>query len=85
MPEPSYSDVHRAVRAEKVKIWLAWLCGGAIWLIITNATKNVAIVSVITQVLLVILGILSTIAAVRMTNALDRKADAARRDVLGDL
>lgn len=81
---PSYSDVQKAVRVEKFKIWFAWVSGGIIWLLITNATKDVRIVSVITQVLLVVLGILSTIAAVRMTNALNRKADAARREVLGD-
>jgi hypothetical protein len=81
---PSYSDVQKAVRVEKFKIWFAWLCGGIIWLIITNAMKNVAVVSVITQVLLVVLGLLSTIAAVTMTNRLNRKADAARKDVLGD-
>lgn len=84
MTEPSYSDVHRAVRAEKTRIWAAWLSGGIIWLIITNATRNVAVVSVVTQVLLVVLGILSTYAAVRMTHALNRKDDAARRNVLGD-
>lgn len=82
---PSYSDIEKAVRIEKFKIWSAWLCGGIIWLIITNATKNVAVVSVITQVLLVVLGILSTIAAVTMTTKLNKKADAARREVLGDL
>ncbi|MGW3821815.1 hypothetical protein ACWEAF_05770 [Streptomyces sp. NPDC005071] len=81
---PSYSDVQKAVRVEKFKIWAAWLCGGIIWLIITNATKDIAIVSAITQVLLVVLGILSTIAAVTMTNRLNRKADAARKEVLGD-
>ncbi|WHM36628.1 hypothetical protein [Streptomyces sp. BPTC-684] len=52
---------------------------------ITSATKNIAIVSVITQVLLVVLGLLFTIAAVTMTNRLNRKAEAARREVLGDL
>lgn len=82
---PSYSDVQKAVRVEKFRIWFAWVSGGIIMLIIANATKNVAIVSVITQVLLVALGILATIAAVRMTNALNRKAEAARREVLGDL
>jgi hypothetical protein len=82
---PSYSDVQKAVRVEKFRIWFAWVSGGIIMLIITNATKNIAIVSVITQVLLVVLGILSTIAAVTMTNRLNRKADAARREVLGDL
>jgi len=82
---PSYSDVQKAVRVEKFKIWSAWVSGGIIMLLITNATRYIHIVSVITQVLLVVLGILSTIAAVRMTNALNRKADAARREVLGDL
>jgi hypothetical protein len=81
---PSYRDVQSAVRVEKFKIWSAWLCGGIIWLIITNATRNVAIISVITQVLLVALGILSTIAAVTMTNRLNKKADTARRDILSN-
>ncbi|MEU0522751.1 hypothetical protein [Streptomyces niveus] len=85
MADHSYSDIQRAVRVEKFKIWFAWVCGGILWLMITNATANVAVVSVITQVLLVVLGILSTVAAVTMTNRLNRKADAARRDVLGDL
>ncbi|MFD9511912.1 hypothetical protein [Streptomyces mirabilis] len=73
------------MRVEKFKIWFAWLCGGVIWLMITNATKGIHIVSVITQVLLVILGILSTIAAVTMTRRLNRKDDEARKEVLGDL
>jgi hypothetical protein len=82
---PSYSDIHRAARAEKIRIWAGWASGGIIWLIITNATRNIAIVSVVTQVLLVVLGILSTIAAVTMTSRLNRKVEAARKDVLGDL
>lgn len=81
----SYSDVQKAVRVEKFRIWFAWVSGGIIMLVIANATKNVAIVSIITQVLLVVLGILFTVTAVRMTNALNRKAEAARREVLGDL
>jgi len=80
----SYSDVHRAVRAEKIRIWFAWVCGGIIWLIITNATKDIHIVSVITQVLLVVLGVFSTVAAATMTRRLNKKDGAARRDVLGD-
>ena len=55
------------------------MSGGPITLIIANAAKNIAIVSVVTQVLLVLLGLL------RMTNALSRKTEAARRSVLGDL
>lgn len=82
---PSYSDVQKAVRVEKFRIWFAWAAGGAIWLMITVATEHIAILSVITQVLLVVFGILSTAAAVRMTNQLNRKADAARKEVLGNM
>jgi energy-converting hydrogenase Eha subunit C len=84
MPEPTYSDVLRATRGEKIRIWFAWLCGGIIWALITNGTRNVAIVSVITQVLLIVLGILSTIAAVTMTRRLNRRLAVARREVLGE-
>ncbi|MER5297987.1 hypothetical protein ABT039_00830 [Streptomyces lasiicapitis] len=80
-----YSEIQTAVRVEKFRIWFAWLSGGVIWLMITNATKGIAVVGVITQVLLFVLGILSTLTAVRMTNALNRKAEAARKEVLGDL
>jgi uncharacterized membrane protein (UPF0182 family) len=82
---PSYSDVQKAVRVEKFRIWFAWVSGGVIWLMITNATRNIPIISVITQVLLVVLGVLFTIAAVTMTNRLNRKAEAARTEVLGDM
>jgi hypothetical protein len=81
---PSYSDVQKAVRVEKFRIWFAWVCGGWVGLGVALATKDIHIVSVITQVLFIGLGILSTIAAVRMTNALNRRADRARREVLGD-
>lgn len=81
---PSYSDVQKAVSREKFAIWFAWLCGGIIMLIIANATRNIHIVSVITQTLLVALGVLSTIAAITMTSRLNRKAADARKDVLGD-
>lgn len=80
----SYNDVQKAVRAEKRGIWFAWLCGGIIWLIITNATKHVPVVSVITQVLLAVLGLLSTWTAMRLSNAASQKEAAARRDVLGE-
>ena len=80
----SYSDVQKAVRVEKFRIWFAWVSGGIIMAIITNATRNIAVVSIITEVLFFGFGVLATIAAVRMTNALNRKAEAARREVLGD-
>lgn len=81
----SYSDVQKAVRVEKFRIWFAWVSGGIIMLIIANGTKNIAILGVITEVLFFVGGILFTITAVRMTNALNRKAETARREVLGDL
>ncbi|WP_189175054.1 hypothetical protein [Streptomyces lasiicapitis] len=52
---------------------------------IPTDSSSCAVVGVITQVLLFVLGILSTLTAVRMTNALNRKAEAARKEVLGDL
>lgn len=80
----SYSDVQRAVRVEKLRIWFAWLAGNVIMLMIANATKDVHVVSVITQVLLVLVFVALTVALFRMTGALNRKAQAARREVLGD-
>lgn len=80
----SYNEVQTAVRAEKVKLWLGWAAGIVIALIIASATKNIAIVSVITQVLLVVVFLLLTFTVFRMTTALNRKADAARAKVLGD-
>src|SRR3546814_3499 len=82
---PNYNEVQSAARVEKFKIWFAWASGGIIMAIITNATKNVSVVSVITEVAFFVLGILATIAAFRMTNALNRRADTARKEVLGDL
>jgi hypothetical protein len=79
-----YRDIQSAVRVEKFRIWFAWVSGGIIMLMIARATRNIEVVSVITEVLFFVLGILSTITAVRMTNALNRKALAARREVLGD-
>ena len=79
-----YSDVQRAVRVEKLRIWFGWLCGNVIMLIIANGTKGIAVVSVVTQVLLVAVFVGLTVALFRMTGALNRKAAAARREVLGD-
>lgn len=82
--EPSYRDVQSAVRVEKFRIWFAWFCGGFIMLGIAIAAQDMAVINVVTQTLLVVLGILSTIAAVTMTNRLNRRALKARRKVLGD-
>ncbi|MFF9158344.1 hypothetical protein ACF1AB_39660 [Streptomyces sp. NPDC014846] len=81
---PSYSEVQKAVRVEKFRIWFAWFCGGWVGLGVALATKDVHVVSVVTQILFVGLGVLSTIAAVRMTNALNRRAERERRAVLGE-
>jgi energy-converting hydrogenase Eha subunit C len=72
------------VRVEKARIWFAWLAGNVIMLIIANATKDVAVVSVVTQVLLVVVFVALTVALFRMTGALNRKAQQARREVLGE-
>lgn len=79
-----YRDVQSAVRVEKFRIWFAWLTGNFILLAVARATENIHIVSVVTQILLAVGFILLTFTAVRMSNALNRKAAAARKEVLGD-
>jgi hypothetical protein len=79
-----YRAIQSAVRVEKFRIWAAWITGNFILLAIALATQHVHIVSVITQVLLVGGFIALTVALFRMTGALNRKALAARREVLGD-
>ena len=79
-----YTDVQRAVRVEKLRIWFAWLCGNIILTIIALATQQVAVLSVVTQVLLVAGFVALTVALFRMTGALNRKAERARREVLGE-
>ena len=79
-----YGDVQRAVRVEKVRIWFGWAAGNVIAAIVANATKNVAIVSVVTQALAVVVFVGLTVALFRMTGALNRRAAAARREVLGE-
>ncbi|MFI1002002.1 hypothetical protein ACIP10_15410 [Streptomyces galbus] len=84
MPSSSYSDIQKAVRVEKLRIWFAWLCGNFILFAIARATQDIHIVSVITQLLLVAGFLALTVALFRMTGALNRRALAARREVLGD-
>ncbi|MBQ1096323.1 hypothetical protein KBY55_09525 [Streptomyces sp. b94] len=84
MAEPTYSDIQKAVRVEKLRIWFAWICGTVILAILANGTKDVRILSVVTQVLLVVGFLALTVALFRMTGALNRKAATARREVLGD-
>jgi hypothetical protein len=80
----NYSDIQKAVRVEKLRIWFAWICGNTILVIIARATQTVPILSVITQVLLAIGFLALTVALFRMTGALNRKALAVRREILGD-
>lgn len=79
-----YRAIQTAVRVEKLRIWFAWICGNFILLAIANATKDIDIVSTITLVLLIVGFLALTVALFRMTGALNRKALAARREVLGD-
>jgi hypothetical protein len=81
---PSYSEVQKAVRVEKFRIWLAWAVGNYIMAMIAVTTQNIHIVSVLTQIALVVVFLGLTVALFRMTGALNRKAEAARREVLGD-
>ncbi|MCX5201059.1 hypothetical protein OG897_06230 [Streptomyces sp. NBC_00237] len=81
----NYRELQSAVRAEKIKLWLGWASGNGIMAIIASATRSIAIVSVITQVLLVVVFLLLTFTVFRMTGALNRKVDAARAEVLGDV
>lgn len=80
-----YSDIQKAVRVEKFRIWFAWASGGFVGGFIANGTSDVPILGVITLTLFLVAGVLFTIAAVTMTNRLNKKAEAARREVLGDL
>lgn len=80
----NYSEIQKAVRVEKLRIWFAWLAGNAIMVIIANGTRNIAILSVITQVLVVVTFLALTIALFRMTGALNKRAESARRQALGD-
>lgn len=80
----SYSDVQRAVRVEKFRIWFAWICAGLIALIISRVMEGLGTVRTVVNVLLAVAWLALTVAAFRMSGALNRRADAARREVLGD-
>lgn len=79
-----YSDVQKAIRVEKVRIWFAWLCGGWVGIGAMAATEDIPVWGTVTFCVFGILGVLATIAAVRMTSALNRRAERERRRVLGD-
>lgn len=79
-----YRDIQTAVRVEKLRIWFAWICGNFILAMIANATRGIDVVSTITLTLFIAGFLALTVALFRMTGALNRKAAAARREVLGD-
>lgn len=79
-----YRDIQTAVRVEKLRIWFAWLAGTIIILIIARAVRNIDIVNTLVQALGAIAFVLLSVTAVRMINALNRKAAAKRREILGD-
>lgn len=81
---PEYSEVQKAVRVEKFRLWFGWATGNVIMLMVARATKDIAVVSVVTQLLLVVVFVALTVALFRMTSALNRRADRARREVLGE-
>ncbi|MFD7774275.1 hypothetical protein [Streptomyces sp. NPDC059753] len=80
----NYNEVQQAVQVEKFKLWFAWITGNVIMFIVAGATRDIPVVSVITQVLLAVVFLALTVALFRMTGALNGKADAARREVLGE-
>jgi len=80
----SYSDVQKAVRVEKFRIWFAWVCAGVIALIVGRAVAGLGVAGTVVQLLLAAAWLALTVAAFRMTGALNRRAEAARREVLGD-
>lgn len=80
----NYREVQSAVRVEKFRIWFAWVTGNVIMLMIAGGTRNIHVVNTITQILFTVVFFLLTFTAIRMSNALNRKALAARREVLGE-
>ncbi|WP_063803525.1 hypothetical protein [Streptomyces silvensis] len=80
----SYSDVQKAVRVEKVRIWFAWLCGAWVAIGVMVTTKDMKPWGTIAQIIFIGLGIAATVTAVRMTSAMNRRAERERRAVLGD-
>ena len=81
---PSYSDIQKAVNVEKRRVWFAWLAGSLLMLFIASAVNALAGAPVVAEVLFVAVFVLLTVTAYRMHAGLNRRADRARREVLGD-
>ncbi|MGW0633441.1 HNH endonuclease [Streptomyces sp. NPDC002758] len=80
----SYRDVQSAARVEKFRIWFAWLSGNIIMLLIAGGTRNINVVSTITQILFTASFFLLTFVAIRMTNALDHEVPLSKGGSLLD-
>ncbi|MFD8839844.1 hypothetical protein [Streptomyces griseofuscus] len=81
----SYSDVQKAVNAERRRVWSAWLAGTLLLLFAWSAVHAFSATGgVIAGVVALVVFVLLTVAAYRMHAALGRRADRERRAVLGD-
>lgn len=79
-----HSDVQRAVRVGKLRIWIPWLCASVIPPIVGRAVDGLGVVGLAIQQVVIVAWIALTVVLIRMTGALNRKAAAARREVLGN-
>ncbi|MFC9083244.1 hypothetical protein ACFTY7_40935 [Streptomyces sp. NPDC057062] len=68
----------------KLRIWIPWLCASVIPPIVGRAVDGLGVVGMVIQEMVILAWIALTVVLVRMTGALNRKAAAARREVLGD-
>jgi hypothetical protein len=82
----SYSDIQKAANTEKRRIWYAWLAGNLIALFIARAASisGVEVVDVVATIFFVAAFLALTVTAYRMHQALNRRADRERREVLGE-
>ncbi|MGW2550688.1 hypothetical protein [Streptomyces sp. NPDC001635] len=79
-----YGDVQRAVRVGKLRIWILWLCASVIPPIVGRAVEGLGVVGLTIQQVVILAWIALSVVLLRTTGALNRKAAAARREVLGD-
>lgn len=81
---PSYSEVQKAVRVEKFRVWFAWLAGNLTALFAASAVNALAGAPTVAVALFAVVFIALTVTAYRMHAGLNRRADRERRQVLGD-
>lgn len=80
-----YRDVQSAVRVEKFRIWFAWVTGAFLMGMVVTATEGMGVLHTVAQAAWIIGGVAFTVTAIRMTAALNRKAERLRREVLGEV